>query len=399
MAKTEYHEMTIDVMERFSGPEAVRSSWNEPEEESLSCLDAIINQVDDLEEEDIICLEDFVFRDGNIGLGPASPENECGANTVQTNCDQETSDEGDKSTLSTDTLQPESVVKQDRKCRNQSRDIFVSYEVLPSAKMKGYMCEICGDHFSRKDSRKRHIISRHIQEKAYVCNICNKAFVFQFALTAHQAIHSPSAKYLCICGLAYTIRSSFLSHIRRIHVSEDDKVFVCELCLKSFSNCQALKCHVVAVHRAKTIKCLHKGCDKIFSTNGLMRSHYRYHMNMKFDCGVCGQSFSTKGYMKRHKLTHLGIRPHLCSKCGRSYVSASHLSRHQKVHSDERPFQCSFCGKQYKSKEHVAFHENIHRGEKPFKCAVCGYATAYKGTYYAHRKKHIVKSSDCKETV
>lgn len=32
-------------------------------------------------------------------------------------------------------------------------------------------------------------------------------------------------------------------------------------------------------------------------------------------------------------------------------------------------------------------------GEKPFRCEVCGYATAYRHTYYAHRKKHL--SSSC----
>lgn len=32
-------------------------------------------------------------------------------------------------------------------------------------------------------------------------------------------------------------------------------------------------------------------------------------------------------------------------------------------------------------------------GEKPFQCEVCGYATSYRNTYYAHRKKHFVKSS------
>lgn len=35
-----------------------------------------------------------------------------------------------------------------------------------------------------------------------------------------------------------------------------------------------LRLHLISVHNPKTIACLHKGCNKVFSTDALMKSHY-----------------------------------------------------------------------------------------------------------------------------
>ncbi|XP_027227422.2 uncharacterized protein [Penaeus vannamei] len=271
---------------------------------------------------------------------------------------------------------------------------FVSYESLPASKAKLFLCELCGMKLSTREARRRHILAKHIKERKNFCKICGKAFIFKFALKAHKAVHSDNPRFNCVCGISFSVRASYMDHIKRIHRAASEMKYPCELCFKSFGDRQTLRIHLISVHKPKTISCTQKGCNKVFSTVGLMRNHYRYHLNRKFTCDECGRSFSTESYMYKHRLTHSGIRPHVCVDCGKTYLSASHLSKHRRMaHSTARPFQCSFCGKCYKTKDQVNYHESSHKGEKPFQCEVCGYATSYRNTYYAHRKKHFVKSS------
>ncbi|XP_037781840.1 LOW QUALITY PROTEIN: uncharacterized protein LOC119578175 [Penaeus monodon] len=267
-----------------------------------------------------------------------------------------------------------------------------------ASKAKLFLCELCGMKLSTREARRRHILAKHIKERKNFCKTCGKAFIFKFALKAHKAVHSDNPRFNCVCGMSFSVRASYMDHIKRIHTTRACLRYHFKLLFSPYcTDRQTLRIHLISVHKPKTISCTQKGCTKVFSTVGLMRNHYRYHLNRKFTCDECGRSFSTESYMYKHRLTHSGIRPHVCVDCGKTYLSASHLSKHRRMaHSTARPFQCSFCGKCYKTKDQVNYHESSHRGEKPFQCEVCGYATSYRNTYYAHRKKHFVKSSqDC----
>lgn len=287
------------------------------------------------------------------------------------------------------------ISKSQRTTRGIPGQKFVSYESFPVSKEKTFTCELCGLRLTTKESRRRHILSKHIKERTNICNECGRAFIFKFALKSHKATHADTAKFVCICGQSFSIRSSYNDHVRRIHQAAPNVKYQCQLCFKEFGERATLRIHLISVHKPKTIACLHKGCPKLFSTIGLMRSHYRYHLKQKFACDECGQVFSTEAYMYKHRLSHSGIRPYVCIDCGKSYLSMSHLNKHRRVaHSTVRPFQCSMCGKCYKTKDQLTFHENSHRGEKPFKCEICGYATAYRNTYYAHRKNHTTNGME-----
>ncbi|XP_042213311.1 oocyte zinc finger protein XlCOF6-like [Homarus americanus] len=255
------------------------------------------------------------------------------------------------------------------------------------------MCELCGLRLATRESRRRHILSKHIKERTNVCGVCGKAFIFKFALKTHQAVHSDTPSFICVCGSSFKLRSSYMDHVRRIHRAASEMTFMCELCFKSFGDRHTLRIHLTSVHKPKTIPCTFDGCGKLFSTTGLMTSHYRYHLKHRFTCVECGQTFSTESYMYKHRDTHSGIRPYVCTDCGKTYLSTSHLNKHRRAaHSTLRPYQCSYCGKCYKGKDQLTYHENSHRGEKPYQCSVCGYATAYRHTYYVHKKKHLKPS-------
>ncbi|KAK7062978.1 hypothetical protein SK128_027689 [Halocaridina rubra] len=283
-----------------------------------------------------------------------------------------------------------------RKNRGVAKPRFVSYTSFPPVKGKPYLCKVCGKKLASRESCRRHVLTKHSQERPFVCNHCGKSFIFNFALKSHTAIHSDVPIFVCVCGMNFKLRSSYMNHIQRIHRAASEVKFSCELCFKSFGDRHTLRLHMVSVHKPKTIPCIQDGCKKVFSSVSLMHCHYRYHQNLKYKCDKCDQSFSTESYMNKHRLSHLGVRPYTCVECGKSYLSASHLNQHYRMrHTMTKSFQCYMCGSCYRTKNQLKYHENNHRGEKPYKCEICGYATAYKNTLYAHRKKrHSAVSSD-----
>ncbi|XP_064096702.1 zinc finger protein 607-like [Macrobrachium nipponense] len=328
----------------------------------MSDIEDFSSQIDNLEEDDLVYLDCYLDTVYNVSpdltsiWSPLSQEsNECSSET----------------------------------CSLQPTQSYIS--------VKQYPCKFCGLNLSTKESSKRHILSKHVKERRHLCNVCGKTFVFKFSLNAHSAIHEDTPRHVCICGVSFKLRTSYMSHVRRIHQAASEIKFSCELCFKSFRDRHTLRLHMTSVHKPKTIPCKAKGCKKVFSSVSLMRCHYRYHLNQKFTCDKCGQSFSTESYMQKHILSHSGIRPYTCVDCGKTFLSASHRNQHRRIcHSPVKMYQCSFCGKRFKTKDLMNYHESNHRGEKPFKCEVCGYATAYRNTYYAHRKKHLIaqRSSD-----
>ncbi|XP_068236538.1 zinc finger protein 665-like [Palaemon carinicauda] len=366
--------------------------------------------INGLEEDDLVYLDYYLdsvynvspdFKDLPSIWSPLSQElNECPSETcmdIVPSLQSLQSDVDDDENYEEDSLQSIHPV---RKNRGIPSERFVSYKSFPAVRGKPYPCKICGINLRTKESSKRHILSKHIKERRHLCNVCGKTFVFKFSLNAHSAIHEKTPRHVCVCGVSFKLRASYMSHVRRIHQAASEIKFQCELCFKSFRDRHTLRLHMTSVHKPKTIPCKAKGCDKVFSSLSLMRCHYRYHLNQKFTCDKCGQSFSTESYLQKHILSHSGVRPYTCVDCGKTFLSASHRNQHRRMrHSPVKLYQCSFCGKRFKTKDLMTYHENNHRGEKPFKCEICGYATAYKNTYYAHRKKHLTaKNSNTPET-
>uniref|UniRef100_A0A0P4WGY8 C2H2-type domain-containing protein n=1 Tax=Scylla olivacea TaxID=85551 RepID=A0A0P4WGY8_SCYOL len=387
-------------------------------EENLGNIDDLISSnLSTLETEDVIYLEEYLVGDFDShspslwsalkedSEGDASPcpnTRQEGIHTDQSSnhTNEENSENVDdpqvpqEITRSIDTAGNSLGSRQRRANRGVPKPKFVSYQAFPPlTKDKPFQCELCGQRLATRESRKRHIIAKHVKEKNNVCSDCGKKFVFKFSLKAHAAIHSATPNFTCVCGQTFSVRGSYMNHVRRVHRAVSEVKYSCELCFKSFVDHHTLRLHLISVHKPKTIACLHSGCNKVFSTGALMKSHYWYHLKQRFPCDECGQTFSTESYMYKHRRTHSGIRPYMCVDCGKTYLSVSHLNKHRRAaHSTYRPFQCSFCGKCYKTKDQLTFHESSHRGEKPFQCEVCGYATAYRNTYYAHRKKHQTSS-------
>ena len=79
-----------------------------------------------------------------------------------------------------------------------------------------------------------------MNDKQFVCSICDKQCLNKIHLTAHQKSHSHEKQrpFICrLCGYA-CIRREYLTRHHRSHIKE--KPFVCEICNKAFSYTNAI---------------------------------------------------------------------------------------------------------------------------------------------------------------
>jgi uncharacterized Zn-finger protein len=81
----------------------------------------------------------------------------------------------------------------------------------------GYVCNICGKRFHRKDVQANHIFL-HSGQRPFSCAHCGKAFAFKSNLSTHLATHPIDAGHQKVefpcpeCGKKFRHRSSLTLH-------------------------------------------------------------------------------------------------------------------------------------------------------------------------------------------
>mmetsp|Transcript_25124 Transcript_25124/g.40593 ORF Transcript_25124/g.40593 Transcript_25124/m.40593 type:complete len:215 (+) Transcript_25124:564-1208(+) len=107
-------------------------------------------------------------------------------------------------------------------------------------------------------------------------------------------------------------------------------------------------------------------------------------------CNVCQRSFSQHVVLIRHIRTHNGEKPFSCQYCEKSFAQAATLKNHELIHSGQRPFNCTYCEKRFRGQSARRTHELTHMGIKPFQCKYCKAAFRTK----AQRESHCVVHED-----
>ncbi|XP_041967191.1 zinc finger protein 436 isoform X1 [Alosa sapidissima] len=243
-----------------------------------------------------------------------------------------------------------------------------------------HKCTECGKAFFSKSGLSRHK-KKHAEERKeksrvgakmltpqsnsattsgplrHTCSECGKTFIWKWALTKHQTIHSGERPHLCsYCGKAFRVKNVLECHLR-VHTGE--RPYGCPVCGKRFVQ----KSNLVAHER------LHTG-------------------ERPYLCSVCGKGFPVSGALLVHTRRHTGERPYTCEFCGKSYTMSGRLAVHRRVHTKEKPYACTMCKKRFRSCSHLKRHIRTHTGEKPYECLQCGKRFSVRSNMNVHQRVH-----------
>ena len=246
-----------------------------------------------------------------------------------------------------------------------------------------FKCTNCGEKYNQKSELEAHRQREHWNKLPYSCDQCSKSFGRKDTLKRHVITkHTPGGK----------------------EELNNYKKFLCSICGKRFPRLAKLNKHRDWVHLGKRQQQKHdpsqqlpslcSHCGKTYADNKLLSSHIAYaHSAPKpkiYKCTECDKSFTIKSTLNRHLLVHLNtVKSYSCDVCGKSYMQNEYLKKHKKRHSTEMPYSCSFCDKKFPYLYHLKSHERTHRGICDYACTKCDASFVHSNSLTWHMKsKH-----------
>uniref|UniRef100_A0A8D8MAV8 Zinc finger protein 16 n=1 Tax=Cacopsylla melanoneura TaxID=428564 RepID=A0A8D8MAV8_9HEMI len=175
-----------------------------------------------------------------------------------------------------------------------------------------YTCKQCGETFSHRRDKYRHIDIEHLG-KVFRCEPCNKNFTDDRGLLKHNGfVHGSKkrVKYNCdTCGKTYTRKIELVDHIQCVHYGLR---YTCTLCDKTFKTKKIFQSHECKL-KLYQFKCQH--CKKAFLRRKKLEMHLKLYCKnevligskiscQRYDttyrCAHCVLSFTRKSYLKCH---------------------------------------------------------------------------------------------------
>lgn len=165
--------------------------------------------------------------------------------------------------------------------------------------------------------------------------------------------------------------------------------FVCEVCNKSFVFRSQVIRHLSSHTGIRKFTCEY--CNKQFMNNYNLTVHLRKHTgNFPLKCPVCRNGFSNPSVLKRHMISHTHEAKFECSLCSKRFGHASSLRLHEKMHEERPMLKCTICSKVFAYKSSLRSHVKLHSGVKLHVCDVCQKSFSRNTTLQRHMKGHIV---------
>lgn len=220
--------------------------------------------------------------------------------------------------------------------------------------------------------------------------MCNKEFNGRLALRNHMFTHS-DAKYECPdCERTFNYPQLMEEHRKRIHTVQE-KTFVCTVCEMAFGRAQTLQVHMLTHTEDKPVEC--KICHSRFKSELYLKIHQVRHSGVRnFECPEeeCKKTFCTKSELNFHRRNvHSDEKPYQCPKCEKRYTKHSQLEKHMQGHSAK--FDCTECDKSFRGLKKLNSHVKASHTPQSYDCETCKKHFRLKHSYNTHLKTHEKK--------
>lgn len=230
-----------------------------------------------------------------------------------------------------------------------------------------FQCLECGEIFLRWNLLRGHLWRKHqIDMELFKCDKCSYK---TFSLSSLNNIH------------------------KRIHNTQ--KAFLCDICAKAFKNPKQLSTHK-AIHKISHKICnfLCEICNRPFASRRLLRLHTEgVHQQLKrFTCNYCDYKANSKSAVQLHERKHTGLKPYHCTLC--SYATSDHNSfrRHKSKHTKDYAYACPYCDygciQSSTFKIHLRTKHPMESDVITFSCKFCNFKSLRKNNYLTHMGKH-----------
>ena len=270
-------------------------------------------------------------------------------------------------------------------------------------------CELCNIWFSRRQTLKDHMKSKHTSKDATVvkisrsdekhideedpegksgadepvivrreCDFCDEYFL---NINEHRRRQHPDS------WRVEKARRKWLSE-NKIDQASGYKIR-CHLCEETRSTTDEIRAHWHEAHPGQTD--IPKGngrevlgdgfsicpiCGIKLKTRGMNFHINKWHpesYQAEFKCDICGQGLRSKASLKHHVTwfhtpggrDQINLKKSVCQICGKSVGKLEpHMKLHEGDAKGERPKECTYCGKQFPTFHKMTCHRRlVHRAE------------------------------------
>lgn len=181
---------------------------------------------------------------------------------------------------------------------------------------RSFQCDKCAKFFKTKYHLKIHLKTHEIPKKCPICSI------YLPNIEAHIKRHSkPKQSYFICqqCNRQCATKQALLEHVQRIHDRKPlGKFYRCPICHENFIRNSDLRRHSFLHYQGKVYCCTYPGCTEMFKTSYKLQLHQVIHNSSNekiFICEICNKSFSRQTSLYKHKKLHLKTKISLKNSC------------------------------------------------------------------------------------
>jgi KRAB domain-containing zinc finger protein len=285
-----------------------------------------------------------------------------------------------------------------------------------------FLCEICKDIYTHKQTFQRHLIQDHVPEPpsstlgtkampkcSNTAKTCSRAGTNGKGKSSTGTSRSGSVKKEVHCALPGCKEIFMISSDLDRHYAEQHSMlqpYGCRQCSFRTGSYAVLEQHIAGHFKTKSTTSSRvvptQNKRKIKEMNSEKNPREK---NDKFDpdpmefikkfyfCDFCPDKYPTQEKLDEHVLgIHKGQKTFDCDKCEFRSWDEKSLVMHMKSHEyryEKAHFRCQECGTYlYSSTDFERHHLTEHSNAKPYKCDLCGFECSKNGLFKGHLRRH-----------